>query len=335
MSIVQKLTLIIIAVLFQVVPWARSIAADDEPVNVVIICAMHVILHDNKIVSEDDIEAILSAAADKHKKILPVFMNTNGRSDLKKPKLPSPDVYKRLYDAGKINQMTGGIMSPRAGERYDRIRTDADLIPDEASKVVSSVVDENDKPVKGAEVFVLPQKMFKGGIDVYMINGRLRQSFEENVVSTDQAGDFTIYPAEDDVYIVAMHPSCGFHMTLIDNLKVDPSIELRPWAHVHGQVTLDDDMKQSVSFSCHPIQGVCFSLYETVIAEDGSYEERFLPPGKVVVQRGLNTGSGGIHFSVNQLLMTPGASEEIILGPIPDEQKKMAEEQRERNKQRK
>ena len=54
---------------------------------------------------------------------------------------------------------------------------------------------------------------------------------------------------------------------------------------------------------------------------------RFLPPGKVYVQRSVQAGEGmTMGFRASEWILTPGESEEIEVGPIPEDQKKSVEE---------
>jgi hypothetical protein len=291
------------------------------------VIAKHVNLNDGQIVTWEEIETRLDDAAAKYGKIHPEFFSTHGglarEAELKDRRWK---IYGRMYEAKQIEGMTLGSLSPRSSQRYDRIRTSADLVPNPVTKLSATIVGTDDKPLEDAEVFLLPHSDEIGA--VYLQDGRNRNPLEEHLIRTNDAGEFVISPEADEVFITVAHPA-GFFITSLDNVKSGQIIKLSPWARMRGSRPAEgDDAKQSVNFVCHPIVGVSFNIYETPISEDGSFDQPFLPPGKIFVQRSLSTGNGGLSFPVSEWILIPGESEAIELGPIPAHQKKKAEERR-------
>jgi hypothetical protein len=239
-------------------------------------------------------------------------------------------MYKRLYDAGQLGGMSLGSLSPRAGDRYDRIKNQKDLMPDDASKMIGDAVDADGKSVMNAQVFVLPNPP-QGSVDVYLQSGQIRNELEENVVRTDASGHFFIHPEPDDVFIVACH-SEGFFITTLENFKADPTVRLNRWARMHGRISREDEMKQTIHFTSYPIANVSFHLYEVGVGDDGSFDERFVPPGKLYVQRSVPAGKGmSLSFRASEWILIPGESEEVDVGAIPDDQKRQVEAEIRRN----
>ncbi|MEZ6060525.1 MAG: M56 family metallopeptidase [Planctomycetaceae bacterium] len=285
--------------------------------DVTFVTTRHVILHDGKIVDWDSVARILRQAAELGK-IHPVFYSTNGglprEEELREHRWK---LYRELYDAGKIDGMTVGSISPRAGERLDRIQKPEDLVPDESQRMEGTVTTTNRAPAAGVEVFLLPEEHING---VYLKDGRLRNPLEEHMTQTDSDGRFVIYPEDAEKLIVACHPG-GFAIATLDEFRKSGNrIQLRWWARVSGDRPIEgDDAKQDVNFTCNPVKGISFAVYETSIRDDGSFDQKYIPPGTIAIQRSIDTGDGiRIGLPVATIELAPRESYTVSLGTIPD-----------------
>lgn len=308
-------------------PKSESEAPSEDsiaPKPVTFIIARHVNLHEGRIVTWEQIEQILDEAA-LDGKILPQFYSTNGG-------LPRQDelsehrwkLYKKLYDAKKIEGMSIGFLSPRSGERYDRIQSEADIVPDPVRKLSGKTLNAAGQPLKDVEVFLLPEQHLNG---VYLKDGRNRNPLEEHLVLTDVDGTFTTFPDDDEWYIAAAHPE-GFVIEPLIDFRKTLTLHLQPWARVSGDRPADEPAdQQEIHFFCLPVPGINFSVYETAFAKDGAFEQNYLPPGVIQMQRSLPTGNGSsMSFSVRTLTLGPGESVEHSLGVIPVDQFQQAAE---------
>ena len=302
------------------------------PRSVSFIIAKHVNLYEGRIVTWAQIEQILDEAASEGM-IYPQFFSTNGGHPREEEfSERRGKIYKRLYDAKKIQGMSIGSLSPRSSERYDRIQSHADLVPDPTQKLSGKVTGADKKPLKDVEVFLLPEQHIIG---VYLKDGRIRNPLEEHLVLTDVDGSFTTYPDDDESYIVATHPE-GF---LIEpRIRLDFSntltLQLQPWARVTGDRPADEPAEpQTIDFSCSPVPGIGFNVFETEFSKDGSFEQSYLPPGVIQILRSLPCGDGSsMSFSVRTLTLGPGESAEHSLGAIPEDQLRQVAEAAARRK---
>lgn len=305
--------------------------------RVTFVITKHLLLHENRIITWDEVDPIIEAAIAKHGKVRPAFLQTTGARTTQPNQQPQmnrwdSESYGRLYKEKKIDGMVIGSISPRASNRYDRIKSAADLVPDDSTKYVGRVIDAKARPINDAEVILLP-KSFDGSTSVHLRLGRLRDPHDEHLAHTDETGRFTTFPESDEQYIVAVHPD-GFFISEIGSLEANPAITLQPWARIHGSVAIENDFKQSVNFTGYPRNDVLFHVWETEVGEDGQFDQPYLPPGKIVAQRGLQAGGMGLMFTAGQWVLEPGESEEFQLGPVPENQKQQAQHLARKNEQR-
>ncbi|MCA8999717.1 MAG: hypothetical protein KDA80_22160 [Planctomycetaceae bacterium] len=287
-----------------------------EPKQIDILITQHVILHENKIVTWDDVARILKSEAENGK-VDPHFLTTIGG-------LPRQEevrqyrwrFYKELWDAGKIDGMVVGSISPRASERLDKIRTDEDLIPPESHRLDGSVLEPNGTPLADVQVLLLPEKHING---VYLKGGRLRDPHDEKLTTSDASGQFRVYPAAGDELIAAVHPR-GFLITALNEFRMTRQLKLQSWARVFGKRPADGEgLPQGVDLTCYPVPGISFHLYEIEILQDGSFDQRFVPPGRVTIQRSIKAGQGTTFaFPVEEDTLQPGESYEMELDEVPE-----------------
>ncbi|WP_010587488.1 M56 family metallopeptidase [Schlesneria paludicola] len=297
--------------------------------TVVFVVAKHQLFHEGQIVTWDEIETIVDDECAIHGKIRPAFLHTNGGFQ-RIAKFPVNQLCKRLSDSKKLNGSVGGTISPRASARYDRIETPADFVMDESARWTGKVVDSDDKPLADAEIVLLPTE-WPGGLSLSLRNARLRDPHDEHVVNSDGLGRFEVVVEPDEKLIVGIHPH-GFVMTSLEKFERERLLRLQPWSCIHGSVYLKDDVTQSVNFSANRLN-VLFNVAETPLAKDGTFDQKFLPPGSITVQRGIVTDAMFRYlFPVASPTLKPGESAEVNVGPIPDNQKKETLEEFERKR---
>ncbi len=213
-----------------------------EPVFII---ARHAMIYDGHVITLDEIRNVIKNMA-RRGSVVPRFEYTNGALD----KLH--DVHlERLQQEFDFKEMNSGILSPRAGQRYDAVKTQADLTPKPSDARQGSVRISNGKshdgsPVTGAQVVLLPDDDVEsgGGFTMTLIQGRLRGAYEEIVTETDAAGLFVVYP-RGPFQLVILHKD-GFAVRTSDEFR-NPVITLKPWVRVQGTTDRRDNPKQSVN----------------------------------------------------------------------------------------
>ena len=79
---------------------------------------------------------------------------------------------------------------------------------------------------------------------------------------------------------------------------------------------------QKRDFTCYPVPGMSFHIYETSFTEAGRFDQKFVPPGIVIIARAVPIAGGGtMSIPVQQLELAAGQTHRISLGPIPDRAK--------------
>lgn len=141
------------------------------------------------------------------------------------------------------------------------------------------------QPVAGAEVILCTPSQ-----RVFIRNGRNRESRENVFVRTGQDGRFA-FPAQEDLYCLAVLHNQGYAEVGEDDLAESSDVTLRPWARVEGKVLIGskpgvgenvralfdrpyDRNTPQVQFDC-----------STVADEEGCFVMDRVPPGKVRICR--------------------------------------------------
>ncbi len=193
-----------------------------EPVFIV---ARHAMIYDGHVVTWDEIR-------DRIKKCRagdPLFRDSNiPNGALDKLHDAQQERLQREFD---FKEMNVGILSPRAGRRYDAVKSQADLSPKppdarQGSVRVSNGRSHDGSPVVGAQVVLLPGEDFEsgGGFAMTVRQGRLRTAYEEIVTETDAAGLFVVYP-RGRFQLVVLHKD-GFAVRTSDEFR-NPVINAR------------------------------------------------------------------------------------------------------------
>lgn len=278
---------------------------------------------ERRVIDEEDMEAILRETAKKWVVYPRFVMTRSGLARFNRIRDRVWKIYKDLYDKQKIRGMSQGSLSPRAYPYWDRIKTDEDFYVDADTLRLGRVVDAEGKPVKGAEAFLLPDEHING---VYLRDGRNRNPLEEHLVYTDVLGKFRIDVWEDDEWVVVVCKK-GFLAARLDQFEGTLNLKLKPWAAVKGMVDLKGSGKNGapklsdfpVSITSHPIPGIGFNIYETEVEKDGSFEQRFVPPGPITVSRDFEYKDGGsMSFGENAMEINPGEEKNVKFGELSE-----------------
>ncbi len=203
--------------------------AVDQPVDIPIIVAKHVLLHDGKIIEWADVERLVTTLPNP-KLARPKFYFTYGSLPQREE-----EIREKIWDFRHRQPLAGhtwASIQPRTSPRYDAVRTAADLIPNKEWLVSGRVDSADGLPLEGAEVVLitpvdesLPYKT----ADIYIRNHQLRQPLDEIVTTTDGAGHFEVYPAPDTpYYLVALHKS-GYAIARSDEFTESGRIQIEKW----------------------------------------------------------------------------------------------------------
>ena len=185
----------------------KNQGASKQSIDIPFVVAKHVILYNGTIVEWPDVEALI-AAQPNPKLVTPHFYFTTGLIESGSQEAAK----KRIIDLDlkfKFNEYIETPLDARPSFQYDKIRTKADLIPDNSLRIDGTVFDSHGKPVGGAEVLLVTpvdQSIAKKAIDIYLVQGHLRNRLLEVVTDTDAAGRFALYPPPNTpYYVVALH----------------------------------------------------------------------------------------------------------------------------------
>ena len=233
--------------------------------------------------------------------------------------------------------------------RYDKIRGEADLVPDESLRASGIVLDSQKKPVAGAEVVLvtpvddsIPYK----GHETTFVEGRLRNPLDEVVTDTDADGRFAIFPPKGQKYfILVLHPSGGFNTARDEDLRKDPNVHLLPWAALISELEPEPGSKQTASLSTQlrandGYPEVEITQYWSDLKREkptNVFSFTHVPPiFQTSISRdiaGPDGGATGLNTASVSLL--PGESRRINLGPLSDKQREWLKELRDMQQKRK
>ncbi len=289
-------------------------AADDKLRSLNIVIAEHVLIWDGNIVTWEEVVDGLRAIRKKQgKPIHPNFKFTNGaikagRWDLYKA--AAYDVYKELFEPAGMSM---GSISPRAGERYDKIRVPADLIPRPEDVRVGVVRNSAGRPVTVATVVLMPEDSVMPV--VLQPNLSLRDTLDEVWAHTDKEGRFKIACPDTGYRLIVLSPA-GFAQAPVP--KAGELAEIKLLANCELQVSSTDKSPQELGISVH-LPGMKeghdgFSLYEISIGEQPRTIR--LPPGKVTLSRAAKNGNGTTQLTPAETFdLKPGEKKTLSVGP--------------------
>jgi hypothetical protein len=282
-----------------------------------IIIAQHVLLMDGEIVTWPQVCTQLRILR-KNGWVRAHFHFTNGVANSHEKGADWQAWHNRIMALYKdVFQPTGvsmGFLSPPAGDRYDAIRTEADLVPDPARARPGLALTPDGKPAIGAQVIVVPPKYTSG---VVLEGTKLRDRFDHQWVSTDAAGQFTAYPKGDDYRIVCLHPS-GFAMKNGMRAGDELVLHLRPWGTIRF-APAHEAPDESTNLSATPMPGdpdpLLFQIFS--IRSEGKPLDIKVPAGTVVVSRSLQMKDGiGIGLPAVAVSVGSEALVPFIVPPI-------------------
>jgi hypothetical protein len=296
-----------------------------EPVFIV---ARHVMLHGDRMITWDGIRDLLEKMV-RQGPVRPSFQFTNGANG------QSNEIQQRAFQLDKklgFKGMTIGFLWPRAGRRYDAIRSQVDLnpvppdarqasvrqsdgLPDDRARIMGS-------PAPGAQVVLLPNADVEGdrGFTVVLNHGRLRDPYAEIATQTDPAGLFTVYES-GRFQLLVLHKS-GFAVVNSEQIRYQPII-LHPWVHIVGTIDRRDNPKQGIDMTTTaksadgwpPIHLLEFGV---PVAENGSFEDSYTPPGSISVQRSI-PGDQRVSYSLPVTTIDdakPGSLHHVAIGRL-------------------
>lgn len=243
--------------------------------------------------------------------------------------------HKRLEDKFNIQGYSIGGLSARASHHYDQLKTVADLVPNPDHVAVGRVIDAKGAAVDGAEVIFAPpvdEAVGYQGIDLYLVDGRLRNHLDDIVVITDDEGRFTIHPASDDLkyYLIVMHPEHGFALAKREGRDLSEPLKLEAWGSIESTILPQEGMEQraSVSTSIAENDGWPGVSINTQIPDrrpkpkPGEFDFPCVPPNlKSYYRRGIIKEQGtSISLPTKELTLKPGEELELTIGGLsPDE----------------
>jgi|GEM_PF-4433215 len=297
-------------------PSAKPAAA--RSLNIVI--AQHVILWDGRIRTWDEVQTELREIRKvQGKPIHPHFYFTNGAhaaGHWDKYKAKAFEIYKELFEPAGISL---GSISPRAGPRYDVVRTAEDLVPDPRS-LRTGIVVENGKPKAGVLVVLVPEE---GQMPVVLKSDlTLRDPLDEVWTVTGTDGRFTlpVQPAhavdkltEPPVYSLAAISPSSYRLVKVPAEGKEALIALEPLSRI--ELTPVEDKPQRIDLSFHgglPEASPGYTIYETELLDKSVTIS--LPPGKVTVMRAFKHRDGGSRsYPAKTLHATSGDRNQIKL----------------------
>jgi BlaR1 peptidase M56 len=293
-----------------------------EPVFIV---ARHAMIYNGHVLTWDEIHNRIKDMA-RQGRVIPSFEFTNGAMD------KWNDIQQR---ASRLNGEVGfeelniGALWPRAGRRYDAVKSQADLTPNPSDARQGSVrvaaQSHDGSPAVGAQVVLLPNEEVEsgGGFTVVLRQGRLRDAFVEIVTQTDAAGLFTVYP-RGPFQLVVLHKD-GFAVRTSDQFR-NPVVKLEPWVRVEGTIDRRDNLKQSVNLTSTVNSGkdwppITLIDYDVPLAENGTFQARNVPPADIVVQRHIPGEKGHSYGLAAQLIRSakPGSVQRVTIGLMTPE----------------
>lgn len=309
--------------------------ATDQPTMINIIIAKHVLIHNNQVVTWDQVEKIIEQAPGNDN-LHPTFYTTNGMHDVEGRYEQFKDWQWALARQFNFKGMTFSSISPKASFRLDAVRRQADLIPDEVLRRDGRALLADGTPATAAQVVLFPAlhpKPPRYGDDdiyhVYMKDGRVRGRFDEITTHTDDQGRFTVYPPKGEKYRIVVFHDKGFARVNSDAFTELPQITLQPWGRIEGAIDPESlkQGKQYVSVKIrHHADGdlpeLLFDIQADQFDEDGRFTIEQAPPGDGDMDRFIqvdhNTSRG---MRVQPITIKPGQTQELIVADFTAQQR--------------
>jgi len=307
---------------------ATGATAAAKPVDIPILVAKHVMLHEGKIIEWADLERMLQALPNS-RLAQPQFYLTHGgfeRGDT--------DVYGEILELRRKIPLRGhaiGSLQPRVSIRYDAVRTADDLVPNDAHRVAGTVETADGLPIDGVEVVLctpVDPSIRDKTLKLYLRNGGLRNPIEEIVTKSDNSGRFVVYPTPDTpYYLVALHRE-GFGLVRSDTFVESKRVVLHRWACVKGRIQPGAPWQQSaiimVRLSAEANwPEIRFYQYSEDLgppSPDGQFEFAFVPPSlRGSLSRLVENAKGPTNsLPVKEFQLAPGETLTADIEPPSD-----------------
>ena len=194
-------------------------------------------------------------------------------------------------------------IGPGALAKYDKVRIQADLLPDPKLRILGRAFRPDGKPAGGSDVVVLPTPGKAGDVKVYMKGTGLRNKVKHDYRAAKRTGGFVVHPQGEE-RILIVHES-GYSLQSVEQLRETPSFRLKPWARVVGQVFETPGHKQSINLTVQPEKFLNFMYYDVSVDEDGKYAQPVVA-GRVAASRSLKTENGSESRGVETWTLQAG-----------------------------
>jgi RNA polymerase sigma-70 factor (ECF subfamily) len=306
----------------------------NQPSEVALVVAQHALLLDGKqIVTWADVDKKLGAMPNLSQGYLECFF-TNGVFGTKQYDESKAQLWK-LHKKYNLKGHSEGSLSPRTAPRYDKIRTPADLVPDESLRLEGKVVGGDDQPVAGAEVVLITpvdESISYKTYDIALVEGRLRNRLDEIVTDADATGGFALYPPKGlKYYVLALHPEFG--ISIVDNVTLanEPKVSLVPWASLETELQPQPGaVQQTVSLRTRLRENngypeIVFCQYWSDLNRNDStnvFRYSHVPSiYDTSVSRDFIEDDGGMMSTpMVSVSLLPGESRRVTIGPLSEKQ---------------
>ena len=288
-----------------------------------IVIAEHVILWDHHVVTWDQVVKRLRAkrvAGPFHA----TFLTTNGVHRTKGGEQAYDDRIHKLYrELFEPVGVTYASISPRGSAYYDAIRTAEDTLPNPKFARSGQVVTPEGKPATDAQVIVLPAFGPLTASSVAISGTQLRDPLDEQWVSTDENGQFTVYPREADYLLMVLHPAGYLSQKVPATTQV---LRLEPWATITLGSTGDiAEIQATISIwpnGANP-GDPWTQIYLNLIK--GKSIEIKVPTGQITVSQSLEMGRGVfMSLPADRFFLEPGEGRTVEVKPPSDADRKRA-----------
>jgi hypothetical protein len=293
--------------------------ADDEKApSLDIVIAEHVLLWDGEIMTwEQIVDRFRAIRMRQGKPIHPKFHITNsafGSGRWKKHQDEIFTIYKELFQPVGYSM---GSISPRAGGRYDAIRTPADLVPAPELVRTGVVRSASGRPAWRATVLLVPEEallpvMLRPEMSLTDPMA-LRDPLDEVWTTTDKEGRFRIASPGEGFRLAVISPQ-GFALVPVPKSGEPAEITLLPRSAI--EVISVDKGPQTLIVNVHhpdlPNSSSGFAIYGSAIGEKSATIQ--LPPGRVRVSRSFEIGNGvSRSIPAERFILKAGETKALLL----------------------
>ncbi len=322
--------------------------SEGQTVKLPIVVAKHVLLLNGKeIITWDGLDKRIAALADPSN-AMPQFYFTSGARESGAAEVAKQFIWE-LHKKYKLQGHSEGSLWPRAGIRYDRVETEADL-HDESRRVQGRVLDAQNKPIADAEVIVIPpvdESISYKAVNIALVEGRVRNRLDEIITDTNSEGRYILYlpKGQDHCYILALHPNAGIALIRFGDWQANEDVmRMLPWAKLEISVGAEAGTVQSVSLSTRlrdhdGYPELVLSQYWSDLKQTkttNNFQYSHVPPiWQTSISRDFaEPGGGTTGLDAASVSLLPGESRQIGLGTLSDKQREWLKQLRDGQQQR-